>query len=77
MTNYKTRYVDGTPTSEITPVTIWYIRPPHHGHTSQYHGLEWMTHILFVISDSDLETPMVKVMGVVKGQGHIVGPESY
>ena len=30
-----TRYVDGTPMSEVTPVTIWYIRPPHHGHTSQ------------------------------------------
>ena len=29
------------------------------------------------ISDSDLETPKVKVMGVVKGQGHTVGPESY
>ena len=43
-----TRYVDGTPTSEVTPVTIRYIRPPHHGHTSQYHGLEWMTCILFV-----------------------------
>ena len=43
-----TRYVDGTPTSEVTPVTIRYIRPPHHGHTSQYHGHEWMTHILFV-----------------------------
>ena len=26
-----TRYVDGTPTSEVTPVTIWYIHPPHHG----------------------------------------------
>ena len=24
----KTRYVDGTPTSEVTPVTILYIRPP-------------------------------------------------
>ena len=29
------------------------------------------------ISDSDLETPKVKVMGVVKEQGHTVGPESY
>ena len=28
----QTRYVDGTPTSEVTPVTIWYIRPPHHGY---------------------------------------------
>ena len=43
-----TRYEDGTPTSEVTPVTIRYIRPPNHGHTSQYHGHEWMTHILFV-----------------------------
>ena len=30
----KTRYVDGTPTSEVTPATIRYIRPRHHGHTS-------------------------------------------
>ena len=44
----QTRYVDDTPTSEVTPVTIWYIRPPHHGHTSQHHGLELMTHILLV-----------------------------
>ena len=43
-----TRYVDGTPMSEVTPVTIRYIRPSQHGHTSQYHGHEWMTHILFV-----------------------------
>ena len=49
-THNSTRYVDGTPTSEVTPFTIRYIRPPHHGHTinSQYHGHEWMTHILFV-----------------------------
>ena len=26
-----TRHVDGTPMSEFTPVTIWYIHPPHHG----------------------------------------------
>ena len=33
-TDYKLqiiRYVDGTPTSEVTPVTICYIHPPHHG----------------------------------------------
>ena len=29
------------------------------------------------ISDPDLETPKVKVMGVVKGQGHTVDPVSY
>ena len=34
-----TRYVNGTPTSEVTLVTIQYIRPPHHGHTIQYHAL--------------------------------------
>ena len=44
----RTRYVDGTPTSEVIPVTIRYIRPPHHDHTSQYHGHEWMTRILCV-----------------------------
>ena len=57
------------PTSEVTPASIWYIRPPNHGHSSQYHGHKWMSHILFVscqsavpflrkaISDSDFETP--------------------
>ena len=29
----KTRYVDGTPTSQVTPVTIRYICSPHHGHS--------------------------------------------
>ena len=48
----------------------------------------WLTSFLFhvnqpphswnkAISESDLETPKVKVMGVVKDQGHTVGPESY
>ena len=35
----QTRYVHGTPTSEVTQVTIRCIRRPHHGHTSQYHDL--------------------------------------
>ena len=85
----QTRYVDGTPTSEVTPVTIWYIRPPHHGHNSQYHGHEWMTHILFVPCQSAAPflrysnfrlwpwNSKVKVMGVVKGQCRTVGPVSY
>ena len=30
--HFQTRYVDGKPTSEITPVTIQYIHPPHHGY---------------------------------------------
>ena len=83
-----TRYVYGTPTSEVTRVTIRYIRPPHHGQTGQYRGNEWMTHILFdvnrpshswdkPISDFDLEISRVKVMGVVKGTVHTIGPVSY
>ena len=57
--------------------------------TSQYHGHEWATNILFVPCQS--ATPFliqsyfrlwpwnskVKVMGVVKGQGHTIGPVSY
>ena len=28
----KIRHVDGTPTSEVTPVNLRYIHPPHHGY---------------------------------------------
>ena len=34
-----TRYVDGMPTSEVTPVTIWYIHPPHHGYIRLFQTL--------------------------------------
>ena len=73
-----TRYFDATPTSEVTLVTIRYI-PPHHGHTSQNHGHDWMTHILFVPCQSAvpflrqdyfrlwLRNSEVKVVDVVKG----------
>ena len=67
----KTRYVDGTPTSEV-----YLVHPPtHHGHTIH----EWMTHILFVPCQSAApflrysnfrlwpRNSKVKVMGVVKG----------
>ena len=70
--------------------TIWYIHPPHHGHTSQHHGHELMTHILFISCQSAAPfllrysnfrlwrgNSKVKVMGVVKGQCHTVGPVSY
>ena len=86
-----TSYVDGTPTSEVTTVTIRYICPPHYGHTSLYHGHEWMTHILFVPCQSAIPflrysyfrlwpwifNSRVNVLGVVKGQGHTIGPVSY
>ena len=70
------------------PVIIRYKRPPHHDHTSQYHGDEWMTHILFVPCQSTVPflrkdyfrigpwNSKVKVMGVVNGHGHIVSPVS-
>ena len=35
------RYVDGTPTSEVTPVTIQYISPPHHDDTRSI-SWSWM-----------------------------------
>ena len=75
--------------SEVTQFTIRYIRPPHHGHTSQQHGHELITHILFVPCQSAVSflrysnfrlwpwNSKVKVMGVVKGQCHTVGPVSY
>ena len=49
----ETRYVDGTLMSEVTPVTIRYINPPHLplGHS---HGHEWSTHIPFVPCQSAL-----------------------
>ena len=47
----------------LTSFSFHVNQPPHSGDKA--------------ISDSDLETPKVKVMGVVKGQGHTVGPESY
>ena len=77
------------PTFEVTLFTIRYIRPPHHGHTSQYHSHEWMTHILFVPCQSAAPflrysnfrlwpwNSKVKVMGVVKGKCRTVGPISY
>ena len=82
--SYITRLVDGMLMPEVTLVTIRYICPPHHGHTTQYHGHEWMTQILFIpfsshswdkaISNSDLETQRSRSLGVVKGQGHTVSP---
>ena len=72
----QTRYVDGMPTSEVTPVTIRYIGLPHHGHTSQYHGHEWMTHILFGHCQS-APIPEIKLFKTLtlklQGQGHGCG----
>ena len=79
-----TRYVDGTPTSEVTPVTIQYICPPHHGHTSQYLGHEWwLTSFSFhvnqpcqswdkAISDSDLEISTPRSRSWVWSKGKVI-----
>ena len=66
----KTRYVDGTPTSEVTPVTIWYTHPSHHGwsHKSQYHGHEWTTPVtIWYIHPSHHGHTKVNIM-VMNGQ---------
>ena len=94
----KTRWVDGTPTTEVTPVTIWYINTPGHQmvmvtndllpsllcNVNQPSHWSWMTycHLLcaMLISPPILRysyfkiwpwISMVKVMCVVKSQGHI------
>ena len=66
-----TRCVDGTPTSEVTPVIIRYIRSPHHVVT-----LAVMNGCLEIRLFQTL-TLEFKVMGVVKGQDHAVSPASY
>ena len=70
-----------------SPVTIRYIWPPHHGHTSQYHGHEWMTHILFVpcqsaswdkaISDFDLEISTPGSRSWVWSKGKVIQSAQY
>ena len=72
-----TRYVNGTPTPEVTPVTICYIHPPHHGHTSQYHGHEWMAHILFEKFHVNRPSHSIRLFHTLtlklQGQGHVCG----
>ena len=58
------------------PVIIRYIRPLHHGHTSQYHGHEWMTHILFRSMSIGCSIPDIKLFQTLtlkQGQGHGCG----
>ena len=63
----KTRWVDGTPTSEVTPVTILYIFTP-----DLWITLDWdIANSKFVCSWKF----KVKVMAKVKPHGHIWGRE--
>ena len=55
VTTLLTRYVDSRPMSDVTPVTIWYIHPPHHDHTKVnimvMNG--WLTSLLFHVNWSN------------------------
>ena len=65
---WSTRYVNCTPTSEVTPVTFRHIHPPHHGDTGHIMVANgWLAFFLFhvnrsyhswdkAVSDSDLKT---------------------
>ena len=57
-----------------TQFTIRYIRPPHHGHTSQYHAAPFLRFSNFRLWPWNSK---VKVMGVVEGQCRTVRPVSY
>ena len=80
----KIRYVDCTPMSEVTPVTIWYIPPPIPIPISppQWlalgHGHEWLPHIPFVPCQSaPTPTPQIRLFQSLtlklQGQGHGCG----
>ena len=82
---FEIRYVDGTPTSEVTPDTIRYIHPPHHGYpkirvlvmndrlTSLSFHINQPSHSWnTAFSNFALET----ATSAVKGQSHKVDPES-
>ena len=83
----QTRYVESMPMSEITPVTIWYIYPPHYGQRERSYSQPsiLLIHFLFISHQSDhfwdrtilkFGKSKVKVMNEVKVQGHIVYPVS-
>ena len=84
-----TRYVDSTPTSEITLVTIRYIHSHQHGHTKSI-SWSWMddSHPFRSMSIGRpipeirlFQTPTLKLQGQSHGCGHrethTVGPVSY
>ena len=86
---FKTRYVDGTSTSEVTPVATRYIHPPHYGYpkgivmdmhnqlTSLSFHVNQLSHSRNkAIPNFELEKFKVKIMGMVKRQDHTVSPVS-
>ena len=72
-----TRYVNGTPTSEVTLVTIRYIYPSHHGHTRSI-SWPWMddsqSFCTMSISPPILEIRLFQTLTLkLQGQGHECG----
>ena len=72
MMTMATRYVNGMPTSEVTPVTILYIHPPQHGHKSV--PVMVMNDQFTLLRYSYLKFDLEKSKDKVKG--HIIDPVS-
>ena len=78
----KTRWVDGTPTTEVTPVTIWKIHTPDLGHQ--------MVMVMVMVMNDLLPPPLCNVNWSsnseiqlfqnltmkIHGQGHVCGQRS-
>ena len=87
----ETRYVNGTPTSEVTPspVTIRYIRPPHHGTLVNIMVMNgWLPSFSFhvnrpshswdkAISDSDLEISTPRSRSWMWSKGKVIQSAQY
>ena len=80
LTSNWTRWVDGTPTTEVTPVTIWYIHTPDLGHQM----------VMIMVMNDLLPPPLCNVNRPshseiqlfqnltmkIHGQGHVCGQRS-
>ena len=78
-TNKEIRYVDGTPTSEVTPVTTQYIHPPHHGYPRSQ-SWSWMVDsqpFLSMSISTPTPIPQIRLFQTLtfklQGQGHGCG----
>ena len=78
--SHQTRWFDGTPTTEVTPVTIWWIHPPDLGHQM----------VMVMVMNDQLPPPLCYVNRPshheiqlfqnltmkIHGQGHVCGQRS-
>ena len=72
--------LDSTPTSEVTPATIRYNHPPHHGHT-KVNVMSWIddSHPLpsMQIDPPIAEIKLFQILNLkLQGQGHECGQSS-